>query len=167
MTGATHANALMITGFYEALGRHDGMAMAACYRDDATFKDPVFTLGGWQVPAMWRMLCERGKDLRVECSAVSADDTRGSAHWEAWYTFSASGRNVHNRIDAAFEFRDGRILHHVDTFGLHRWASQALGLKGALLGWTPFVQAAIRRTAARSLDSWARQNGVGPAGRMP
>ena len=161
--GAPHPNALMITRFYEALGRHDGAAMAACYHDDATFRDPVFTLSGWQVPAMWRMLCERGKDLRVECSNVRADDRSASAHWDAFYTFSASGRKVHNSIDATFELRDGRIARHVDDFNLSRWASQALGVKGALLGWTPFVQAAIRRNAARSLESWAAKNGLGPA----
>jgi ketosteroid isomerase-like protein len=155
-----HPNAAMITRFYEALNRRDAGSMAACYREGATFRDPVFTLSGGEVTAMWRMLCDRGKDLRVECSNVLADDRHGSAHWDAWYTFSASGRKVHNRIDASFEFRDGRILHHVDRFDLHRWSAQALGLKGTLLGWTPFVQAAIRRNAARSLASWSRQNGL-------
>ena len=32
-----------------------------------------------------------------------------------------------------------------------RWARQALGGKGLLLGWAPPVQAAIRRQAARGL----------------
>jgi hypothetical protein len=27
-------------------------------------------------------------------------DARGMASWEAWYTFSATGRRVHNKIDA-------------------------------------------------------------------
>jgi ketosteroid isomerase-like protein len=160
---AEHPNARMIQGFYASLARHDGAAMASCYHADATFRDPVFSLAGWEVGAMWRMLCERGKDLRVECSNVRAGDRQGAAHWDAWYTFSASGRKVHNSIDAEFTLRDGQILQHVDHFDLYRWSRQALGAKGLLLGWTPLVQSAIRRTASRSLASWARQNGMGPA----
>ena len=38
------------------------------------------------------------------------DDRGGSAHWEAWYTFSATGRKVHNVVEANFEFADGRVL---------------------------------------------------------
>ncbi len=164
MDAVTHQNAALIDGFYRAFQRRDHVAMAACYDPDAVFDDAVFSLRGWQVGAMWRMLCERGTDLRVEHSGVRADATQGSAHWDAWYTFSATGRKVHNSIDADFELRDGRILRHTDSFDLHRWASQALGLKGRLLGWTPFVQKAIRRSAARSLDAFAREKGLGDAG---
>ena len=159
-----HPNAALIDGFYRAFQQRDHAAMAACYAPDAVFEDAVFSLRGWRVGAMWRMLCERGKDLRVEHSNVRADATQGSAHWDAWYTFSASGRPVHNSIDADFELRDGRIVHHTDRFDLHRWASQALGLKGRLLGGTPFLRKAIRANAARSLDAFARQNGLGDQG---
>ena len=38
--------------------------MAACYTDDATFADPVFTDLQRQEPgAMWRMLTARSQDL--------------------------------------------------------------------------------------------------------
>ena len=37
---------------------------------------------------MWRMLCGRATDLRVEHSEVEAEGDEGSAHWEAYYTFS-------------------------------------------------------------------------------
>jgi hypothetical protein len=109
---------------------------------------------------MWRMLCERGKDLRVSVGDIQADATTGSARWEAWYTFSATGRPVHNAITAHFEFTDGSIVCHVDHFDLHRWASQALGLKGLLLGWAPPVQRSIRRQAARSLDAYIQSRGL-------
>jgi len=101
------------------------------------------------------MLCERGKDLEIEFRDVVADETTGSAHWDAHYTFSATGRKVLNRIDARFEFEDHLIRRHNDTFDLWRWAGQALGLKGQLLGWTPFVQKAIRRQANRSLERYS------------
>ena len=147
-----HPNAGLLTRFYEAFARRDHLAMAACYGDGARFSDPVFPeLHGPDVPAMWRMLCTRATDLRIEASAIHADDTGGSAHWEAWYTYSGTGRAVHNIIDASFGFEAGLIQRHDDRFDLYRWCRQALGLKGLLLGWAPPVQRTIRDTAARAL----------------
>jgi ketosteroid isomerase-like protein len=37
-----HPNAELIQGFYTALSRLDGTAMAACYAPNATFSDAVF-----------------------------------------------------------------------------------------------------------------------------
>lgn len=129
----------------------------ACYAPDVTFSDPVFpALKGDAARGMWRMLCARGKDLRIEFSAVQADEKTGSAHWEAWYTFTSTGKPVHNVIDATFTFSNGLIASHVDRFDLYRWSRQALGVKGVLLGWSPLLQNAIRRTAARSLESYLR-----------
>lgn len=149
-----HPNAQLIDRFYEAFAAHDGAAMAACYADDARFSDPVFTeLDADGVRAMWQMLTSRATDLRVEHSAVRADDSTGSAHWEAWYTF-ATGRKVHNVIDAKFEFRDGEITHHTDTFDLYRWSRMALGPTGVLLGWTPIIRNTVRQKAARQLANY-------------
>lgn len=147
-----HPNAALLTRFYEAFGRRDHAAMAACYHPDAQFSDPVFTdLRGSQVSAMWRMLCIRATDLRIEAGQIGADAERGTAHWEAWYHYSATGRLVHNIIEASFTFDGGLIATHRDRFDLYRWTRQALGLKGLLLGWAPPTQHAIRSTAARSL----------------
>ena len=107
---------------------------------------------------MWRMLCERGTDLRIEASGIEADSAKGSARWEAWYTFSATGRPVHNIINASFTIRDGLIQSHVDSFDLYRWARQALGFKGLLLGWSSPVQGAIRAQAARALEAFVRKH---------
>jgi len=101
------------------------------------------------------MLCERGKDLRVEARDIAADGEQGRAHWEAWYTFTQTGRPVHNVIDAAFEFDgEGRIVRHQDTFDLWRWSRMALGVKGAALGWTRALKKAIRAQARKGLDAW-------------
>ena len=149
------ANVALIEAFYAALGRRDAEAMIACYAPDVRFSDPVFTdLDAAGVAAMWRMLCSRGKDLAVVASGISADAAAGRAHWDATYTYSGTGKRVVNRIDATFAFRDGRIVRHQDSFDLYRWAQQALGLKGALLGWLPPVQGAIRRQAAATLAAW-------------
>jgi uncharacterized protein len=131
--------------------------MAACYGPDAEFSDPVFRdLRGGEVAGMWRMLCERATDLRIELGPVVADGDGGTARWEAWYTFSATGRPVHNVIDARFRFESGLIRRHVDRFDLYGWARQALGLRGVLLGWAPPVQHTIRAQARRSLDKFLR-----------
>ena len=156
-----HPNARLIDGFYAAFARRDAPAMAGCYAPDAHFHDPVFDLRGAEIGEMWSMLCARGTDLTLEWRDVRADDATGSAHWEPRYTFSATGRPVHNVIDATFEFRDGRIVEHVDRFDLWRWSWMALGGKGALLGWTPLVGRAVRAQARKGLDAWmARERRV-------
>jgi ketosteroid isomerase-like protein len=155
MNSNANSNEDTIRRFYTAFQQRDAATMAACYAPDVQFSDPVFTdLRGAAAGTMWKMLCERGKDLKIEFRDVRADATGGSAHWEAWYTFSASGRKVHNIIDATFEFRDGKIVKHTDRFDLHRWAGLALGLPGKLLGWSPLLQNKIRAMAKKGLDDY-------------
>jgi ketosteroid isomerase-like protein len=149
---------MLLDRFYAAFARRDAAAMTACYAPDARFTDPVFDLAGLEVGAMWAMLCERGRDLRIAWRDVRADDVQGSAHWEPRYTFSATRRPVHNVIDAAFTFAAGRIATHVDTFDLWRWSRMALGAKGALLGWSPMLRDAIRAQARRGLDAWIKSH---------
>jgi len=144
----------LIEHLYASFARRDAAAMAACYAPDAHFRDPDFDVEGEEVAAMWTMLCERGRDLAVEWRDVKADDATGSAHWEARYTFSITGRKVHNLVEAQFTFRDGLIVTHIDTFNLWRWGRMALGPKAVVLGWTPFVRKAIRSEARRGFDIW-------------
>jgi ketosteroid isomerase-like protein len=149
------ANAALIDRFYEAFARRDPDAMAACYAPDATFSDPVFRgLRGDEVTAMWRMLCERGADLEIRHRDVQADADTGSAHWDADYTFSTTGRKVHNEIDASFVFRDGLIADHLDSFNLYRWTRQALGPVGVLFGWSSRLQGKLRDSARERLDEY-------------
>ena len=156
MAEPEHPNAAVIDRFYRALQDRDAAAMSACYHPQVEFRDDAFgPLAGDDARTMWRMLCERGEDLRVEFGDVRADDRVGSAHWEAWYTFAATGRPVHNVIDADFEFADGLIRRHTDHFDFGRWASQALGLPGKLLGRTPPFRKAFRRRARAMLDRFA------------
>lgn len=153
-----HPNAKLIETFYTAFQQRDAEGMVACYHPEVRFSDPVFqALEGARACAMWRMLCARAKDFQLDYCDVKADDRAGSAHWEARYLFSATGRKVHNIIDARFEFRDGKIVRHDDTFDLWRWAGMALGAKGKLLGWLPPVQKAIRRQAMGGLGEFERR----------
>ena len=147
-----HPNEALIHRFYRAFAARDAEGMAACYAPDVVFEDPAFgELHGDEARGMWRMLCARAKDLQLEHSDVVADDVRGHAHWEARYTFSQTGRKVHNRIDANFEFRDGLIAVHRDVFDFWAWSRQALGLPGVVLGWTPLLQGKVRAQAQAGL----------------
>lgn len=147
----THAET--IERFYTAFAALDAEGMIACYHPEVRFSDPAFpNLDAREVAGMWRMLCERAQEFSLEFSDVSAQDDRGSAHWEARYLFSATGRRVHNIIDASFRFADGKIIEHEDTFDFWRWTRHALGLTGVLLGWTPMVKNKVRGQARKGLE---------------
>ncbi|MEB0008955.1 nuclear transport factor 2 family protein [Pseudomonas sp. MH9.2] len=149
------ANNAVITEFYQAFNRLDAEAMSACYTEDVLFSDPVFgELRGRQAGDMWRMLTSRAKDFSVVFDNLRADERTGGAHWVATYLFSQTGNTVVNDIQARFVFRDGKICEHHDHFDLWRWSRQALGTKGLLLGWTPFVQNAIRAQAQKGLKAF-------------
>lgn len=153
-----HANVELITRFYQAFQQLDAETMAACYAENVQFSDPVFPdLRGRDAGDMWRMLAARAQNFSLTFDGVQADDEQGSAHWVATYLFSQTGNTVVNRIQANFRFVDGKIVEHRDHFDLWRWARQALGAKGLLLGWAPLVQNAIRQQAARGLAAFQRQ----------
>lgn len=150
-----HPHAELLTRFYEAFARGDAEGMIACYHPEAGFSDPAFgRLDHAHVCGMWRMLLGRAADLRVQFEVVAADDKRGEVRWEAWYTFSRTGRPVHNRIRGQFGFQDGLILAHRDGFDMHAWAKQALGWKGALFGGMGWFQRAIQAQARKGLAAF-------------
>jgi hypothetical protein len=150
-----HPNEALLEGFYQGFRWRDAEAMASCYAANATFSDPVFQgLKGLEVPAMWRMLTGRARDLTVTYHGVKADDTGGQADWEATYSYGPARRRVHNVIHSTFRFKDGKIVAQRDKFNLWRWSRMALGTRGALLGWSPPVRSAIRREARKGLDAY-------------
>jgi hypothetical protein len=147
-----HPNEQVLQAFYSRFAERDHAGMIAWYAPGIEFSDPVFTLGGKRVGAMWHMLCEAGQDLEVTVGDIHADDTRGRAHWQARYTFAVTGRKVHNIIDAAFRFEQGKIVWHQDRFDLWRWTRLALGPVGLFLGWTPLLRNRVRRVARSRLE---------------
>jgi len=141
----------VISKFYQAFQQKDWQTMQACYHEDVVFEDPAFgELKGDDAKKMWKMLCEQGKDLKLEFSNV----TENSAHWDAFYTFSATKRKVENHIDATFEFKDGLIVKHVDDFDFHKWSKQALGLIGSLFGGTKLFQRKFRNKVLSILKKY-------------
>ncbi len=152
-----HPNEQLIQTFYSAFQKGDFATMQQCYHNEATFSDPVFqNLSSKEARAMWQMLISASKDLRVEFDRVKATDRRGTAHWDAYYTFSKTGNKVVNRIDASFEFKDGKILKHTDVFDFWKWSRQALGTTGLLLGWSPLVKNKVRGMATKNLRKFMK-----------
>jgi ketosteroid isomerase-like protein len=149
-------NARLIRELYEAMDRHDGEAMANLYEPDGRFHDPAFgELSGDETGDMWRMLTARAEDLRVELAEHSVRGDTGSARWIARYTFTRTGRPVVNEVDARFRFHDGRIAEHEDSFSFWKWARQALGPAGLVLGLPPMNQL-VRRRARSDLAEFRR-----------
>lgn len=143
----------LIVCFYQAFHQLDANKMTSYYHKDVVFEDPAFgVLKAERARTMWKMLCEsqKGKDFKIEATNI----TENSAHWEAFYTFSKTGRKVHNKIDARFEFKDGLIIKHTDDFNLHNWAKQAIGFKGLLLGGSGFFKKKLQSQTNYLLDKY-------------
>lgn len=149
----------LIETFYTSFQNKDAETMISCYHNNIIFSDPAFgELKGDDAKVMWQMLCRNSSDLKIELSNITASFKKGAAHWEAWYTFSKTGRKIHNIVDAAFEFKDSKILTHTDNFNLHQWASQAMGWKGKLFGGTTFFKNKLHQQTRKLLNEYKNKN---------
>ncbi|MRT17259.1 nuclear transport factor 2 family protein [Vitellibacter sp. q18] len=149
----------IIQKFYEAFSKLDAERMVEWYHDDVTFEDPAFgILRGEEAKNMWRMLChsQKGKDFKVITSHIEYTPEAGKARWEAYYTFTKTGRKVHNIINASFQFKEGKIINHVDKFSLYRWSKQAIGFKGFLVGWTAFFKQKLNQQTRLLLSEFQK-----------
>ncbi|MCC5815312.1 MAG: nuclear transport factor 2 family protein [Leptospira sp.] len=157
-----HANETLIQKFYQAFQERNAQTMGDSYSDDAHFSDPVFPdLNGKEIYGMWAMLLE-GMDPegKISCSNVVADDAKGSADWEAIYKFSKTGRTIHNKIHAEFQFSNGKIVNHKDDFSFFKWARMAFGFKGLLLGWTPLLKNKVRDEVSKTLKMYMKRRRI-------
>lgn len=145
----------LLNQFYTAFQKRDYVTMQSCYHPEARFSDPVFqNLNVQEVKAMWHMLCERGKDLKISFNVLNEQQI----FWEANYSFSKTGRKVNNKITATFEFKEGLIFRHTDAFDLWKWSGMALGSAGTLLGWTPFFKSKIRKMGISGLRQFIKNH---------
>lgn len=144
----------LLTRFFEAFAHKDAEGMIACYHSDSAFSDPVFLLlNHEETCAMWRMLMSRAQDFSLTFEVIGED----RVDWVARYTFAQTGRPVVNRVRSQFGFQDGLILAQRDGFDLWAWTRQALGPKGALLGWTRLLQGVVRKQARKGLDAFMKK----------
>jgi ketosteroid isomerase-like protein len=155
-----NSNVQLVSNFYAAFQQLDADRMNSCYSDDVAFFDPVFgLLEGEQVKYMWKMLCEKARDLSITYGNITELDAEYyTCDWTAKYTFSATGRPVVNHIKAHMKILDGKIIEHSDAFSLHKWSKQALGFSGWLLGWNRFYQQKIKNKARRNLLDYIEQH---------
>lgn len=133
----------IIEEFYQAFSNLDAENMVKYYHQEVVFQDPAFgELKGNRAKNMWRMLCDsqQGKGFKVSYQVIDFKGDRAKANWEAIYTFSQTGRKVHNKISASFIIENGLIVEHIDDFDLYDWSKQAMGWKGYLLGNTSFFK---------------------------
>ncbi len=141
-----HEHELVVRRLYDALSRHDHATMAACYAEEATFRDIAFALRGkTAIHAMWHMICQG--DIRPVLITVEADQVTGRATLVDHYTFGAqkdpckAGRPVRNEVESRFAFREGLIVEHHDCCDPWRWAAQALGVPlGFVAGRVRFLR---------------------------
>lgn len=147
-----HQHQQLIETFYSAFAKKDFKTMAACYHSEVEFEDPAFgKLRGIEPSKMWEMLLTRSKDLDLVFSNVMATEQRGSADWVATYTFTRTGNKVVNSIHAVFEFKDGKIVKHTDSFDLSKWFVSAFGWKGYLFSALPFLKSKFKQQAKQTL----------------
>ena len=136
--------------------------MQDCYADKVIFFDPVFEdLVDNEVKAMWEMLCKQATEFSLTYSEIRLlDDEYATCNWTATYTFSKTGRQVVNNVKAHMRIQGNKISEHTDQFNLYKWCKQALGIPGALLGWSSFFQNKVRKQARRSLQKFMGEEGV-------
>src|SRR5690606_2493024 len=147
--------------YFDAFQKLDWKTMQACYAEEAIFLDPVAgALYGEEVRAMWQMLLSGNRDIKITIKhrefdgeeVVNSEGKPGyycKVQWEAEYVFPATGRKVVNKVTSNIRVEYNKIAEQFDRFGFHRWASQAFGIKGTLLGWTP----AFRKNVATAFRS--------------
>ncbi len=152
----------LVQTFYSCFQKLDSEGMVRCYHRHIKFSDPVFLeLHGDDATSMWKMLCSQATDFELHYGNIQCDNSQGSANWEAIYTFSKTGRRVHNIIRAEFHFKENKIIRHRDDFSFWRWSSMALGPAGVVLGWSPLLRKTVRKQAARNLERFKHKQQVG------
>lgn len=152
----------LINHFYTSFANRDYKGMIDCYHSDIQFEDPAFgKLQGNDAKAMWQMLLtSNNNEIKITYSNVVANEKTGSAYWEAEYIFSQTGRKVLNKVNAQFEFTDGKISKHVDSFDMYAWSKQALGIIGFLFGWTSFMKSKFQKVTHKMLANFKKKIGT-------
>lgn len=154
-----HENARLLQRFFESVQAHDHPATAACYHPSATFEDIAFYLKeNKRIHAMWHMISL--SDLELSYEIEDADDLRGTARWQACYTFESTdedrNRKVHNELKSRFTFKDGLISQQVDDSNAWNWSMQALGPVNGFVAW--LIPAVRRGKAMEKLDKFIEEH---------
>ena len=149
----------LIQEFYNSFAAGDAKGMIICYHEDILFDDPAFgSLQGDRAKAMWEMLLSN-KDTKplITYEILEVNKKRAKVFWTAEYTYGPKKRKVVNKVTANFEFKDGKVIKHIDDFNLWAWSKQALGASGYLLGWSAFMRDQIQKKTGKLLNSYLKK----------
>lgn len=151
-------NKEIIKEFYNAFSNHNAEIMADFYDDKIEFEDPAFgVLKGNKAKIMWKMLIEISKgNLKITVNNIKSDGNIGSADWKAEYIFSQTRRKIVNNVHAEFEFQNGKIIKHKDYFDLYKWACQALGFIGCLIGKSKVFKFILNKRTNSMLKKYSK-----------
>lgn len=153
-----HPHARLLNKLFNALNQRNAAAMTSCYHANATFHDIAFDLRGRrEIGDMWRMICT--SDIRATFEVVDANDGGARVSVVDDYTFSDTGRPVHNVIDSRFRFDHGLIVEQRDNCDPHAWGAMAIGgVGGFIAGRVPALR---RRKAKRKLAKFVAEHPAG------
>lgn len=145
--------------FFRAFQKKDYKTIQHSYGKVATFSDPIFEkLKGDEIHAMWQMLLSSSNDLEISFEITQSSINRVSAIWTANYTFPATNRKVKNIIKSDFFIENQKIVSHIEKFSFYKWARQAFGLKGSILGWTHYFHKEVQNKAKKNLLRFMKKN---------
>lgn len=146
-------NRKLVESFYIAFAQSKADEMVRCYHPGAEFEDPAFgKLDYAHLRLMWQLLCRNSRDFKLQYEIKSVDTHEAKVHWQAGYFYGKQQRPVQNRVRTHIQFKDGKIYRHRDYFSLWRWAGQAMGLNGWLVGWSGFFGKHFRQQSRDMLD---------------
>ncbi|WP_237708881.1 hypothetical protein [Gillisia marina] len=69
-------------------------------------------------------------------------------------------RTVINNVTANFQFKEDKIIKHIDDFNLWTWSKQALGSSGYFLGWSSYMRDQIQKKTGKLLNSYIEKKKV-------
>ena len=149
----------LLSTFYKALAEGNLETLTTCYSKKNQFSDPAFgDLQGPQIMDIWTFLLSKGgENLQVETEVIYEESLSAAGQWGAKYPFGSKKRPVTNGITATFVIEDRKIVTHHDVFDLWKWSSQALGLPGMLMGWSPWFATKLRGKFRKTL--FTKSNG--------
>ena len=148
-------NSELLNQFYQSFSKGDAEGMIQCYHESIIFQDPAFgILKGDRAKNMWRMLLSRNSDITISYDILETSANSGSVAWIAKYDYGLEKRKVCNKVLGKFQFKDGKIIKHTDSFDLWKWSRQALGLSGYILGWTALMRIKIQQKTKKLLDNF-------------
>lgn len=139
----------LLSRFFDALARKDAATMASLYAADAIFEDEIFRLEGPDIEKMWTGLLANAKGFSASYTVAQASAESGTVETTARYLFG--GRSVVNVVLSEIDFVDGKIVRHRDRFDFPRWAAQALGRPGRLLGRYAWFRRRVSREMAHRI----------------